>query len=65
MADEPVNSKIGPLPDEAFEGDPIFNPDVDKAYGPESQARLAALKERLKGEVSADRAKKKWPARRP
>jgi hypothetical protein len=42
-----IRSKIGPLSEDCFEGDPVFNPDVERAYSPASNERMRALRQRL------------------
>jgi hypothetical protein len=47
MDPKEYRSKTGPLPEVAFDGDVEFKPTVNKAYGPESAARMKALHEKL------------------
>jgi hypothetical protein len=44
---EQLRSKLGPIPEDAFEGDVEYKPDVDKSYGQASAARMKALREKL------------------
>jgi len=52
-------SKLGELPESAFETDIIIDSTLDKRYGPEFHAEMDKMQENIRKVMAATRAKKR------